>query len=192
MPKGVEKDQLANSGTAVGMANQANANAANIYGGLEPMLQAQAANPTGYTPAQVAMQNTAAMQSAGGANAAAVGGGGLYAARTHNAGAVPAAIGDSIRSTGQTLSDAAVGVQQRSAELAQHKQQQGLAGLGGLYDTELGAGQKDLGLSNEALSGADQSAANNPWTKIALQTLQSAGQVGSAFAKGTAGGGGGG
>ena len=47
-------------------SNAENANASNIYGGLEPTLQAEAAHPSGYTPMQKAQTNTAAQQSAGG------------------------------------------------------------------------------------------------------------------------------
>jgi hypothetical protein len=126
------------------------------------------------------MQNTAAEQSAGGSTAAAVGQGGLYAARTRNAGAAQGAIGNATRGAGANLSRSAVGTEVNSANLANQNQRSALAGLGGLYGTEVGAGENALGLSNSALSGADQSAANNPWNKLLLQGLQTGGQLGSA------------
>ena len=166
MPKGVEKDQLANSTTAQNLSNGLTANAANIYGGLEPTLQAQASHPSGFTPMQKANMNTAAQQSAGGSTAGAVGEGGLYAARTRNAGAAQNAIGSAVRSGGSNLSREAVGTEMADANLAQKKQAGALGGLQGMYGTELSGGENALGLSNSALSGADQSAANNPWLKV--------------------------
>lgn len=174
MPKGVTKDQLANSGTADALSNQLTANAANIYGGLEPQLQAESAHPSGYSPTQTAAMNTAAQQSAGGSTAGAVGQGGLYAARTRNPGAAANAIGAGVRSAGQQLSNAAVGVQARSANLAQENQRAAQNALGGLYGTELGGAESALGLSNSALNGADQSAANNPWNKLLLAGVNNA------------------
>ena len=42
MGKGAAKDLFANSGSAMAASNAENANASNIYGGLEPTLQADA------------------------------------------------------------------------------------------------------------------------------------------------------
>lgn len=180
-PKGIEGRQLQNSGTASNLSNQLTANASNIYGGLEPELQAEAAHPSGFTPQQKALQTTAAQQSTGGSNAGAVGQGGLYAARTRNAGAAQGAIGSSVRSSGANLARQAVGTETRSADLANQHQQQGIAGLGGLEANQLGEGENALGLSNQALSGADQSAENNPWMKLLMQGIQSGGQVAAAY-----------
>ena len=134
------------------------------------------------------MQNTAAQQSAGGSQSATVGQGGLYAARTRNAGGAQGAIGAGTRGAGANLSRSAVGTEVNSANLANRNQQAGISGLGGLYGTELGEGENALGLSNSALSGADQSAANNPWMKLLLQGVQSGGQVGAAYAGNQGGG----
>jgi hypothetical protein len=184
MPKGVESQQLANAGTGQNLSNQLSANASNIYGGLEPTLQAEAAHPSGYTPQQKAMQNTAAQQSAGGSQAGAVGAGGLYAARSRNAGAAQGAIGNATRGAGANLSRAAVGTETNSANLANQNQQHGIGGLESLNSTELGGGLNALSTSNQALAGADQSAANNPWMKLLMQSIQSGGQVGAAAAGG--------
>ncbi len=177
IPKGVEANQLANSTTANNLSNSLTANAANIYGGLEPTLQAEATHPSGYTPAEKAVQNTAAQQSAGGSTAAAVGQGGLYAARTRNAGAAQGAIGNATRGAGANLSRQAVGTETRSADLAHENQQRGLGGLESLNSTELGGGLNALGLSNQALSGAAQSrtdTVNNPWNKMLANLTQQA------------------
>jgi hypothetical protein len=184
VPKGVENQELANSGTAQGLSSSLEGNAASIYGGLAPQLQAEAAHPAGYTPTQVASQDTAAQQSAGGSQAATAGAGGLYAARTKNAGATQNAIGAGTRAAGANLSNAAVGVQNKNANLEQSQQQEGLKGLGGLYGENLSGGEGALGLSNSALSGAASSSEANPWMKILMQGMSNANQAGSAAAAG--------
>src|ERR1700744_4972780 len=85
VPKGVESDQLANSGTANKISNTISANAAKVYDGIETTLQAESSHPSVYSPTQLATMNTAAQQSAGGSQSATTGQGGLYAARTRNA-----------------------------------------------------------------------------------------------------------
>lgn len=173
MPKGVEGQQLANSGTAQNLSNQLTGNAANVYGALEPQLAAAAAHPAGFTPAQKASMNTAAQQSAGGTTAGAVGSGGLYAARTRNAGAGQAAIGSASRAAGSNLSREAVGTQVKDANLAQHNRNAALGGLNSIYGTNLNAGENALGLSNTALKGAAESGGmNNPWNQYGLQFLK--------------------
>jgi hypothetical protein len=181
LPKGVEAQQLSNSGTAGNLANTLTGNAAGLYGGLNNQFQAEAAHPSGYTPSQIATQNTAAQQSAGGSQAATAGQGGLYAARTKNAGAAQNAIGAGTRAAGANLSNAALGVANKDANLEQTQRQEGLAGLGGLYGEDLSGGEKALGLSNEALSGAASSSEDNPWMKLLLQGLQTGGQVAEAI-----------
>jgi hypothetical protein len=145
-------------------ANAENANASNIYGGLEPTLQAEAAHPSGYTPMQKAQMNTAAQQSAGGSTSGAVGQGGLYAARTRNAGAAQNAIGSSVRGAGENLSKSAVGTETASANLANQKQQQGISGLGGLYSSNLNAASNNLNASNDALENEGKT--KSIWSKL--------------------------
>ena len=128
MSSGVTGLAKNNSTTAQGLQNQYSANAANVYGGLEPQLAAEAAHPTGLTPMQKASQNTAAQQSAGGGTAGAIGAGKLYAARTHNAGGAKAAVGEAIRGAGQNLSNAALSTEQQDTALQNKNRQAGLSG----------------------------------------------------------------
>jgi hypothetical protein len=186
MPKGVESGQLQNAGIGRSMADKMFTNGENVYGSLTPALSAAAYAPSGYTPGQKATINTASQQSAGGTNAGAVGSGGLYAARTRNAGAPASAIGSSTRAAGANLSRAAAGTEAESADLAQQNRRSALGGLGEVGRTETGAGIGALDASNSALSGADQSKANDPWLKLYLQAQSNANQAAS-----LAGGGGG-
>jgi len=180
MPKGVAKDAFANSGTANNLAGKLNANAANVYGGLEPTLQAEAAHPQGLTPQAKAAMNTAAQQSAGGGTAGAIGAGRLYASRTRNSGGAKAAIGEAVRGAGKNLSDAALNTEITNAKMQQQNQQAGIRGLQGLNATETGAGENAMGLSDKALGIGEQADADNPYMKILLQSMKSAGEVGAA------------
>ncbi len=177
MPKGIEKDALANSGTANSQASTLSGNAANVYGSLAPTLQAEAAHPQGYTPAQQAAQNTAAQQSAGGSNAATVGQGALLAARTRNAGAAQNAIAQGGRQASENLSNAAVGTQVKNADLQQQQQQAGIKGEENLYGQTMGGGLNALGISNSSLGVANTAAANNPYMKLLQSGIAAGGQA---------------
>lgn len=179
MSSGVKKDAFANSGTANGMQSSLSGNAAGIYGPLASTLQSQAAHPSGLTPSQMAAQNTAAQQSAGGSNAATVGQGALLAARTRNAGAAQNAIAQGGRQASQNLSNAAVSTQQQNAGLQQQNQRSAISGLQGLYGTEIGGAQNALNSSNQALNLANQ-AKPTFWQNMATQ-------FGSQVAKGAGG-----
>jgi hypothetical protein len=177
MAKGVEQNALANSGTANGLQSQLAGNAGALYGPLSAQLTSQMAHPSGYTPSQMAAQNTAAQQSAGGSQAASVGQGALLSARTRNAGAAQNAIAQGGRQASQNLSNAAVGTQVRNANLQQQNQRAATSGLENLYGTELGGSESALGLSNSALNTANQSAANNPWMKLLQSGIAAGGQA---------------
>lgn len=174
MPKGVEKDLLANSGTANTLSTQNNTAAQNIYGSLVPQLQSQAINPQGYSPTTKAAINTAGQQSAGGSQAGAVGQGALLAARTKNAGTADAAIQQSARQAGQTVGKTAVGTEVADANLKNQQQQRAQSELGGIGSTDLGASLTALGLSDQALSGANTTGNANPWQQAGSLYLKNA------------------
>jgi hypothetical protein len=175
---GVTSDLLSNSGTANSLASLYGNNAAGINQTLTPALTAEAVNPQGYSPTQMAAQTTAAEQSAGGSNAGATGGALLRAARTRNAGAAPTAIDSASRAAGQNLSQVNAGIQTRNADLQQKQKQEGISGLGNLYGENVGAANQDIGLSNSALNDAGN--LKNFWQQLLLQGVQSGGQVASA------------
>ena len=176
--KGVGTDLLQNSTAANGLEQLYGTNAAqaNPVG----MLTAEAVNPSGYSPTQMAAQTTAAEQTAGGANAGATGGALLRAARTRNAGAAPAAIGASNRAAGEDLSQVNAGIQSKNADLQQKQRQQGISGLEGLYGENVGAGEQALGLSTGAIK--DAGSLDNFWQDLLKQGIQSAGQAGASYA----------
>ena len=162
---------MQNSNSAQGLSKAYAGNANNTYSILTPTLSRMATAPQGFTPQTMANMNTAAEQSIGGATAGTVGQGNLQAARTNNAGAFqPVATQAAHDATGQ-LSDAALGIQNRNAMLQEQQRQQGLSGLQGLYNTNVGAGENALGLSNNALSvknAADEQTFNQWFKPLAL------------------------
>lgn len=177
---GVKKGLFQNSATGQGLENLYGSNAAGINSSLTPELEAQAANPSGYSPTQMGAMTTAAEQTAGGSNAGATGGALLRAARTRNAGAAPAAIGEANRGASQELSQINAGIQGRNADLQQRQKAQALQGLEGLYGENVGAGETALGLSSGALK--DAGSLQNFWQNLLMQGVKSAGDIGAAYA----------
>ena len=162
--------------SAQNLSNGLQGNAQSLYGSVAPELQAEAAAPSGYAPADLAAMNTSAQQSAGGSQAGAVGQGALLAARTRNAGAPAAAIGQSTRTAGQQASNAAVGIQAKNAGLKEEQRQAGLSGLENLYGRDLTGATTALGEVAPAIN-ANTNAANESWdwTKFVLDPLLAAG-----------------
>lgn len=117
-----------------------------------PILEGEAVNPQGYTPAQKTSMNTATQQSLGGSVAGAVGQGNLTAGRTRNPGSLGAALDASAMGGMKRGSTAALGVEEQSANLAQEKQQNALKELGSLYGTNVEGLGKMMANANQALS----------------------------------------
>jgi hypothetical protein len=74
------------------------------------------------------------MQTNAGGVASAVGQGGLYAARTGNAGAATAALDDAARNAMVQNSKDNLAVENEDAEIARQNQKLGLAGESGIYE----------------------------------------------------------
>lgn len=148
-----------------------------LYSTLSPTLQQDIAHPVGLNPYEKAQANTAAQESAGGSQAAAVGQGALQAQRTRNAGTADAAIGEGARSAGRNLSRAALSTELQDSAMKQQKQQQAKAELAGLYGVATPGGSQAL--STVAQNSQANTAANNAswnWARYILDpALQAAG-----------------
>lgn len=140
---GVKNDAFAGLGQAQGQAD-------NAYNVTNPIYTQEAQHPMGLTPQQIADQTTASNQTLGGSNAAAAGEGALQAARTNNAGGYQAGIAETARQAGATQSQNNLGIQNESDMLARQQQQQGLAGLNGIYNTQSGDALNYLNTANAA------------------------------------------
>lgn len=123
--------------------NTGNANA--LYSDLAPTLESQVANPQGYSPVDEAAMETGAQQGAGGGEAAAVGQGGLLAARTGNAGAAGKSISDASRGSGEQLSKNLLGIRSADANLKQEQRGQALTGLENLETGQESSATSNLG-----------------------------------------------
>ena len=177
---GIKSDLLNNSTSANNLGTQYNSQALGINSALTPTLTAQMANPQGYSPTTMGQMQTAAEQTAGGSNAGIAGAAGLRAARTRNIGSGQAATEEAGRGAGQELSQINAGIQTNNANLKAKQQAEAEGGLGKMYGEDVGAGEGALGLSNQSLTGAGN--LSDFWQQLALQGVQSAGQVGAAYA----------
>lgn len=168
MARGSGQAQTAgNSGN--GFASSDFGNAQSLYGTLAPELESQAAHPAGFAPSDLAAQNTAAQQSAGGTQSAATGQAGLLAARTRNSGAASAATGKAARTGGELASEGALGTQIKNAQLKNQQQQQAQSGLASLYGTTLGGSNNALGeVANNVNANTEAANASWDWAKYIL------------------------
>lgn len=148
--------------TGQNLANQYSGAASSIGSNLVPTLTAQASNPQGMNPLDIARTDTASMQSAGGSQGAAVGSGLLKAARTRNAGGADAAIADSSRSAGERLSNDTLQTRLKNASLKSGERDSALKGLGSLYGENVTGGNQALGQVASNVN-ADTNAENASW-----------------------------
>lgn len=149
-----------NSGTANRRSKTLTSNANDVYGFLDPTLTAEATNPTGYAPGDLAAINTASQQSLGGATSAVTGQSNLEAARSRNAGGFQGAIGSGSRAAMKQNSENAVNVQEQNAQLKEAQKQQALSSLQNLYGTDESTALGYLNSSNSALGTENQSHPN--------------------------------
>ena len=131
-----------------------------LYGQLLPQYTQMATNPSGFDRTTLNNMTTAGMQANGGATAGAVGQGNLMAARTGNIGGYQYANDAAARAGMEKNSEAALDTQLKNADYKRAQTAQGLAGLNGLYATNLGTSMNELNAENastKTLSDAGQS-----------------------------------
>src|SRR6266568_1030210 len=176
MGKGANKQLLNNSGTGQSEQKQLGGQGTALSGFLTPQLEAEATNPTGYTPQQQAYMNTASQQSLGGGAAATTGEANLESARTRNAGGFQGAVGSANRGAQRQVSQNALGIQADQAKLQQAQRQQALSSLQGLYGVDEATALGYLNSSNSALGAENQaSGANGLLGKSLLASIDAAG-----------------
>ena len=170
--RSIQSQAEGNSKTAGGVAGQYGGNAAAIGGPLVGELQREAANPIGYTPEQTNSMLVAGEQGAGGANASIAGTAGLAAGRTRNSAALSGVLDAAARAKTQQLSQNALSVQNKSADVGLERQRQAQQQLQGLYGTNVNAQLGAMGIQNQDLNTAIQ-AGNSGW----LQNLEGVGNT---------------
>ncbi len=159
-----------------------------IAGSLIPGLEREANTPEGYTPEEMNKQLVAGEQGAGGANAGITGQANLQAARTRNSAGYTSALDEAARDKTRQLSENALNVQNKSAELGQKKQMGAQSELAGLYGTDVNANLKAQGLLPEDVN-AETNAGKSGWfqnmTNL-IATLTGAAKTGAQINQGNA------
>ena len=155
--RAISNQQAGNATTASNVAGGLNTAAQGIGNTVTPALTQEATSPQGMGQTALTAMNTAGLQSTGGGQGAAQGQGNLEAARTRNAGAFQPAVDEAARGALRQNSTNALGTTLANEQLKQQQKQQGLAGLQGLYGTNLNAAVGNANSSNNALAGAAQS-----------------------------------
>jgi hypothetical protein len=187
--RGANKQAKQAAGVAQGVAGQERTGANQIGSSLIPGLEQEANNPTGYTPAETNNMLVAGEQGAGGATSGITGEGAQMAAKTRNAGGYGAALDQAARDKTQALSNNALGVANKSANLAQEKQQSAQGKLAGLYGTDTSAMLSSMGLQTGDIN-AEINADKTGWVQDFTQIMQGLGALGQgagAAAKGFGG-----
>lgn len=151
--------------------------AQNLYSSLEPQLQQEATNPTGYNPSDLSAMRTGARQAVGGSTAGITGEANLGVARTRNSAGYNATLDDAARSAGQQNSQDELAIEAANANLKQSQQQQALSSLGQLYGTGVSAGESYYGMAPSELN-AWNSAGQTGWLQNTEGVMSSLGQLG--------------
>ena len=162
----------ANQGAAQAGTNASGygAQASGIGNTVVPTLERDVNNAPGFSPTQKNAMLVAGEQGAGGAAAGITGQAGLNAMRTRNTGATSSVLDQAARRQAQTLSQNALGVENKNANLQQQQRAQGLSGLEGMYGTDVGAQLKSMGIQNQDLDTAIQ-AGNSGWLQDTDATI---------------------
>ena len=193
MGRGITQEANAGAGNAAKMGETANLRGQNVYNDLFPSLASEVTNPQGFGTVGLNAMNTANQQSGGGSQAAATGEGNLAAARTRNVGGFQPAISEADRQGARQISQNALGIQSANEMQRQRQQQAGLAGLQGLYGTEMNTALGAGNLQNEFLGTGVKSATQttNAWENPLMNTENDLTKLYIANQNGGGGGGGG-
>ena len=168
------------STTANQNAQTYSGNAGSLFSTLAPTLMTEAAHPAGMSPTDIANADTASMQSEGGSGAAAQGLGALHSARTRNAGGSDAAIEASTRGAGERLSGDVLTTRLKNAALKQQQQQEGVAGLEGLFGANVSGGTGSLGaVASNVNANTNAENASWDWSKDLLAPILGAAAQGA-------------
>lgn len=170
---GIKKAQKAAQGaasTAQASGAKYGSDADTLGSTLVPELTKEATHPTGFNPTDLNNMLVAGEESAGGATGSTVGQANLEAARTHNTGALSAVLDEAARNKTRALSTNALDVSNANAQLKEKQRQQGLTGLEGLFNTDVGAGLKAQSLVPEDIN-AWSNAGKTGWLQNTLGTI---------------------
>lgn len=163
------------------MGKKAGGQSDQLYNSLLPTYQAEATNPQGYAPQDLAAMNSASSQSLGGALGAVEGEGNLAAARTRNQGSFAPVVGEAAREAMRQHSQNALGIQGQNAMLKEMNRQAGISGEAGLEGEKQNELLSSLGLGTQATNAGTQ-AGQSGWFQQMLGLIN----AGANAAKGAA------
>jgi hypothetical protein len=122
--------------SAISTSSMLGGEASGIGANLTPFLTQEMLHPTGYGQQGLSAMTAAAEGGAGGATSGLTGQAMQRAAASHNTGAYGAALDAASRNRTAATANASEGIAANNANLMQQQQQEGAAGLGGLYKTD--------------------------------------------------------
>lgn len=161
---------------ASGTANQYGSTAGQVGAELIPTLERDINNPIGFTPTQTNNMLVASEQGAGGATAGVTGAAGLNAMRTRNSAGLSGVLDQAARTRQQALSQNALGIQNKSAMLAQQKRAEALQQLQGVYGTDVGAQLRAMALEPEDIN-AEVNAGKSGWLQNAEGIIKTLSEI---------------
>lgn len=123
-----------------------------INSSLVPTLQSEVNNPIGFGQQALTQMQTAGGQTAAAGQAAGQQRAALAASRTGNLASLPAVQDQLARSATQSADQNALGLDIQNNQAKLQQQQQGLRGLQGMGESDIGQSENALGLSNQALN----------------------------------------
>lgn len=170
----------ASNASNVASTEEGNANAAQAT--LAPFYRQEMQTQHGFDPAQTNELLNYAEQGAGGANSGIVGQGNSEAARTRNTSGFSSALDQASRDRQKAMSNASLGVGMADVQGAKQLNQEGAAGLSGLYGTDSSAMLKAMGLQNEDIN-TEINAGKSGWFQNTIAAI-------NALKPGVSGGGG--
>src|ERR1700722_16582488 len=153
-------------------------NSTALYDQLDPTYTQEATNPQGYGAPDIAAMDTAAEQSAGGAEGSAVGQGNREAAANRNSGSFAPALDEASRAAGRNFSADALSVQNKNADLKQKQRQEGISGLSGLQGEQNSDILGSIGLENQSTNSL-VNAGNSGWFQNMMALMKQFGGSGS-------------
>lgn len=141
-----KQQATAGADKATGLSDTLGTRATGLASTLEPALESQLTNPTGFGASDLSAMNTAAGEAAAGASAGRAGAMRRAAARTRNAGGYAAAEDEAAREGGRQATTAALDIAGKNAQLKASQRENAARELSGLYGTDIGASVNALGL----------------------------------------------
>ena len=136
MARNAVNQASAAAGTAGSTATTLGTESQGIGANLTPFLTQEMLHPQGLGQEGIGAEESAALGGAGGAASGLTGMADQRAAVSRNAGGYQAALADAARSREKAAAGASEGIEAQNQNLMQQQQQEGAAGLSGLYKTD--------------------------------------------------------